>query len=74
MAKWYCSSDPSEGQISEKDYNVRRAIELVLEKYTKDMENYSYYGSNMGCSENDYDDIAEDIMSALYLWEDDKDE
>ena len=72
MAKWFCESDPSAGQISEKDYNVRRAIELVLEKYTRDMENYSYYGCNMGCSENDYDDIAEEVMDVLELWEKDQ--
>lgn len=72
MAKWFCSSDPAEGQISVVDHNTRRIIESVLERYTKDMENYSYYGSNMGVSENDYDDIAEDIMTALELWEEDK--
>lgn len=73
MAKWFCSSDPAEGQISEKDYNVRRIIESVLERYTKDMENYGYYGCNMGVSENDYEDIAEDVMTELELWEEDKD-
>lgn len=72
MSKWYCESDPSAGQISERDYVVRRAIELVLEKYTTDMENYSYYGSNMGCSEDDYDDIAEEVMDVLELWEKDQ--
>jgi hypothetical protein len=71
MAKWYCESEPSAGQISEKDYNIRSIIERVLERYSKDMENYSYYGSNIGCSENDYDDIAEDIMTELELWEND---
>lgn len=70
MAKWYCP-ESKYSQISEKDYGVRRAIELVLEKYTRDMENYSYYGSNLGVSENDYDDVAEDIMSVLKLWEED---
>lgn len=73
MAKWYCETDPSEGQISVVDHNTRRMIESVLERYTIDMENYSYYGSNMGVSENDYDDIAEDIMTKLELWESDND-
>lgn len=73
MAKWFCSSEPSAGEISTSDYLTRQKIEAILERYTKDMENYSYYGSNMGCSENDYDDIAEDIMTELELWEDDKD-
>jgi hypothetical protein len=72
MAKWFCSSDPSVGQISEKDYGVRRAIERVMEKYTIDMENYSYYGSNMGVSENDYEEIAEEVMDVLELWEKDQ--
>jgi hypothetical protein len=69
MAKWYCSSDPSAGQISEVDHSIRRAIELILERYTKDMENYGYYGSNMGVSEDDYEDIAEEVMDVLELWE-----
>lgn len=72
MAKWFCESDPSAGQISEKDHSVRRAIELVLEKHTRDMENYSYYGCNMGVSENDYDEIAEEVMDVLELWEKDQ--
>lgn len=72
MAKWFCSNDPAEGQISVVDHNTRQAIENILERYTRDMENYSYYGSNMGVSENDYDDVAEDIMTALELWEEDK--
>jgi hypothetical protein len=74
MAKWFCSSEPSAGEISTTDYLTRQKIESILERYTRDMENYSYYGSNMGVSENVYDDVAEDIMSELGLWEDDEDE
>jgi hypothetical protein len=40
---------------------VKKRIVEILDSYTKEMEGYSYYGSNPGVSHSDYEDIAEDI-------------
>lgn len=69
MAKYY-SAFPEYSTISEKDYQLRCKIEAILAEHTQEMEGYSYYGSNPGISENDYDDVAESIMTALNLWSD----
>ena len=34
----------------------------VLNSYTTEMEGYSYFGSNPGLPENEYEDVAEDII------------
>lgn len=68
MAKWY-SEHPEYTQISLADYELRRRIEELLSKHTREMEGYSYYGSNPGISEDDYEDVAEDIMTELGLLE-----
>lgn len=34
----------------------------ILKSYEVDMENYSYYGSNPGIPECDYEDVATDIL------------
>lgn len=41
---------------------VKKRIVEILDSYTKEMEGYSYYGSNLGVSHSDYEDIAEDIL------------
>lgn len=68
MAKWY-STDTEYSEISDKDYATRRRIEEVLEDNTREMENYSYFGSNPGVPSDSYDDVAEEIMTKLGLWE-----
>lgn len=68
MAKYYCE-DSEYSQINLKDYSLRSRIEAVLAKYTTEMEGYSYFGSNPGIPEDTYDDVAEDIMTELGLWE-----
>jgi hypothetical protein len=40
---------------------VKKRIVEILDSYTKEMEGYSYYGSNPGVSHSDYEDIAEEI-------------
>lgn len=42
-----------------------KLVEGVLTKWTREMENYSYYGSNPGVSEYDYDEVAEDLWNIL---------
>jgi hypothetical protein len=40
---------------------VKDKILGILKEYTQEMEGYSYYGSNPGISEDDYDEIASKI-------------
>lgn len=68
MAKWY-SEDPNYTEISIRDFELRKRIEEIMDQHTREMEGYSYYGSNPGISEDDYDEVAEDIMTELGLWE-----
>lgn len=68
MAKWY-SEDPDYTEISIRDFELRKRIEAIMDKHTREMEGYSYYGSNPGIPEDAYDDVAEDIMTELGLWE-----
>jgi antibiotic biosynthesis monooxygenase (ABM) superfamily enzyme len=37
-------------------------IMKIFDSYTRDMEHYSYYGSNPGVPEDEYEDIAEEII------------
>jgi len=71
MSKYY-SEDPEYSKISLTDKLTRDKIEAVLKTFTQEMENYSYYGHNPGISEDDYDDVAESIMSELGLWEEEE--
>ena len=67
MSKYY-SDDPEYTQISLQDKLVRDKIEAILGTFTREMEGYSYFGSNPGISEDDYDELAEAIMTELNLW------
>jgi len=71
MSKYY-SEDPEYTKISLTDKLTRDKIEAVLKTFTQEMENYSYYGSNPGISEDYYDEVAESIMSELGLWEEEE--
>ena len=61
MARWF-SEDPDYSEITPAEKTIRDRIVLVMAKYTQEMEGYSYYGSNPGIKEDDYEDIAEDLM------------
>ncbi len=67
MSKFY-SEHAEYSQISLPDKLLRDKIEAVLSSFTREMEGYSYFGSNPGISEDDYDDVAEAIMTVLNLW------
>lgn len=69
MAKYY-SKDPEYSKISLTDKLTRDKLEEVLATFTREMEGYSYFGSNSGIQEDDYDEVAEAIMSAFNMWED----
>jgi hypothetical protein len=48
----------------DKNEKVSRVIQIMA-KYTQEMENYGYYGSNPGIKEDEYDEIAEEIVAAF---------
>lgn len=72
MSKYY-SEYPEYTQISLPEKQTRDRIEAVLATFTKEMEGYSYYGSNPGISEDDYGEVAEAIMTEFGMWEKDND-
>lgn len=68
MAKWY-SEFPEYSKISLPDKLIRDKIEAILGTFTQEMEGYSYYSSNPGIPEDNYDDVAEAIMTEFNMWE-----
>lgn len=62
MRTRFYSENPDYTQISKADKDVRDRIIAIISQYTQEMEGYSYYGSNPGVSQDDYEDIAEEIM------------
>lgn len=44
---------------------LKAAILAALEKRTKEMEGYSYFGSNPGVDDDDYEDVADDVIAAI---------
>jgi hypothetical protein len=64
MARWH--SEFSEySEISTADKVVRDRIISIIARYTREMEGYSYFGSNPGVQEDDYEDVADAIMLEL---------
>ena len=63
MARWF-SEDPEFSEISPSEKAIRDRIVAVMARYTHEM---SYSGSNPGVAEEDYEDIAEDIMKEFGL-------
>lgn len=45
--------------------DVRSVVIATLQRHTKDMEKYSYYSANLGVSEDDYEEVADEITAAL---------
>lgn len=63
MAKWF-SEHPEYTEISVKEKAIRDRIVAVMERYTVDMST-SYGSKNPGVKEDDYEDIAEEIMKEV---------
>lgn len=61
MTRYY-SEYPEYSKISKEEYELRNKIIAVLEQFTREMEGYSYFGSNPGIAEDDYEDVAEAIL------------
>jgi hypothetical protein len=45
----------------------KQTIVAILKSFEQEMENYSYFGSNPGVSENDYEGVADKIIESLAL-------
>ncbi len=43
----------------------REKIKAILDDHTREMEGYCYFGSNPGISEDDYDEIVDEIIETL---------
>ena len=61
MSRWF-SEDPEYTQISPEDKAKRDRIVAIIARYTTEMEGYSYMGNNPGVPEDDYEDVADEIM------------
>jgi len=66
MARWF-NEDPEYSQITPEEKAKRDRIVAIMSKWTQEMEGYSYLGSNPGVKEDDYEDIAEEIMAAFKI-------
>lgn len=66
MSRHY-SIDPEFTKISTEEKAIRDRIIAVIDRHTREMEGYSYCGSNPGVSVDDYEDIADDIMKEFKI-------
>ena len=66
MARWF-NEDPEYSQITVEEKARRDRIVAIIARYTTEMEGYSYYGSNPGVKEDDYEDIADAIMQEMKI-------
>lgn len=60
-ARWF-SEDPEYSEITPEEKAIRDRIIAIISRYTREMEADSYYGSNPGVPEDDYEDVADEIM------------
>ena len=61
MTRFY-SEYPEYSQISKEEKELRDKLVDIISRFTQEMEGYSYFGSNPGVPEDDYEDIAEEIL------------
>ena len=61
MTRFY-SEYPEYSQISKEEKELRDKLVDIIARFTQEMENYSYFGSNPGVPEDSYEDIAEEIL------------
>lgn len=68
MAKWF-SEFPENSEITAEDKAKRDKIVAIMARWTREMEGYSYYGSNPGIPEDDFEDVADDLMALFDMTE-----
>jgi hypothetical protein len=52
-------------EISEQEQVNTDTILKIFKANTREMEGYVYFGSNPGISEEDYDDVADNIITSI---------
>lgn len=52
-------------EISEQEQVIHDTILEIFKANTREMEGYSYFGSNPGISEDDYDEVADNIITSI---------
>ena len=69
MAKWYSEVGEEFGtnQMTKAEFEMRARIVAIISQHTREMEGYSYFGSNPGIAEDDYEDVVDDIMAAFTM-------
>lgn len=68
MGKFY-SAEPEYTQMTVSELLLRNRIENVLKNNSMDLSNSHWHGSSYGVREDDFEDVAELIMTELGLWE-----
>lgn len=68
MAKWY-SEDKEFTQMTIGELLIRNRIENILDTNSRDLSNSHWHGSEYGVPVDMYEDVAEEIMTELGLWE-----
>ena len=48
--------------MTKQEAVIRERIVAIIARHTREMEGYSYFGSNPGIAEDDYEDVADEIM------------
>ena len=48
--------------MTKQEAVIRQRIVAIMDRYTQEMEGYSYFGSNPGIKEDAYEDVADEIM------------
>lgn len=69
MVKYYSQIGEEFGTntMTKAEHEMRERIIKIISRHTREMEGYSYFGSNPGVSEDDYDEVADDIMAAFTI-------
>ena len=55
MTRW-------QSEMTDQEIAIRNRVVAIIDKYTREMEGYDYFGSNPGVSEDDYEDVADEII------------
>lgn len=65
MTRYYSPTAEEFGTntMTKQEFEIRERIVAVMKRYTQEMEGYSYFGSNPGIAEDNYEDVADEIMT-----------
>jgi len=66
MARWY-SEIQEYSQMTKEEKDIRDKIVEIMSKHTMDMSNSHFHGSEYGIREDDYEDVADEIMKEFKI-------